>query len=61
MLPKSETDYVWVPPRIELAKKGDYIPGEGVIVKGNKIYSDGFGFVNIDKKKVIRVVPLVGG
>ncbi|MGC8816970.1 MAG: hypothetical protein ACP5PX_04080 [Candidatus Hadarchaeum sp.] len=60
-LPKSETDYVWVSPGTELAKKGEYVPGEGVCVRGNKIYADSFGFVNIDKKKVIRVVPLAGG
>ena len=59
--PKSETDYVWVSPGTELAKKGDYILGTGVIVKGNKIYSERFGFVNVDRKKVIRIVPLAGG
>ncbi len=59
--PKSDTDYIWVSPGTELAKKGDYTLGEGVIVKGNKIYAQSFGFVNIDKKKVIRIVPLAGG
>jgi exosome complex RNA-binding protein Rrp4 len=59
--PKSETDYVWVAPGTELAKKGDYTPGTGVYIKGNKIYAERFGFVNIDRKKVIRIVPLAGG
>jgi len=59
--PKSETDYIWVSPGTELAKKGDYIPGTGVYIKGNKIYAERFGFVNVDRKKVIRIVPLAGG
>ena len=59
--PKSETDYVWVAPGTELAKKGDYVLGAGVIIKGNKIYAERFGFVNVDRKKVIRIVPLAGG
>ncbi|MEM4201822.1 MAG: hypothetical protein QW786_01260 [Candidatus Hadarchaeum sp.] len=59
--PQSETDYIWVSPGMELAKKGEYIPGEGVCVKGKKLYAKNFGFVNVDKRKVIRVVPLAGG
>jgi exosome complex RNA-binding protein Rrp4 len=59
--PQSETDYVWVSPGVELAKKGEYIPGAGVYVRGNKIYAGSFGFVNVDRKKVIRVIPLAGG
>ena len=59
--PKSETDYVWVSPGTELAKKGDYVLGNGVYVKGSKIYAERFGFVNVDSKKVIRIVPLAGG
>lgn len=60
-MPKSETDYVWVAPGTELGKKGDFIPGNGVCVKRGKLYSERFGFVNIDKKKVIKIVPLAGG
>ncbi|MBC7218741.1 MAG: hypothetical protein H5T49_01195 [Hadesarchaea archaeon] len=59
--PKSETDYVWVSPGTELAETDEYLPGTGVYVKGKKIYAKSFGFVNVDKKKVIRVVPLAGG
>lgn len=60
-LPKSETDYIWVSPGMELAKRGEYIPGEGVCIRGKKLYAKSFGFVNIDKNKVIRVIPLAGG
>ncbi len=60
-LPKLETDYIWVSPNTELVKKGDFVPGTGVVVKRGKLFSDCFGFVNIDKKKVIRIVPLAGG
>lgn len=60
-LPKSPTDYVWVAPNTELGREGDFIPGTGVYQKNGKLYSERFGFVNIDKKKVIRIVPLAGG
>ncbi|MGQ9788062.1 MAG: hypothetical protein ACUVQM_01920 [Candidatus Hadarchaeaceae archaeon] len=59
--PKSATDYVWVSPGTELAKTDEYSPGTGVYVKGKKIYAKSFGFVNVDRKRVIKVVPLAGG
>ncbi len=61
MLPKSGTDFVWVAPDTELGKEGEFIPGSGVYAKRGKLYSEKVGFVNIDKKKVIRVVALAGG
>lgn len=60
-LPKSEVDYVWVGTNTELGNEGDFTPGTGVIIERGKLYSERVGFVNIDKNKVIRVVPLAGG
>lgn len=60
-LPKSEIDYVWVPPNRELVKEGDFVPGTGVYVERGKLYSERVGFVTIDRNNVIRIVPLAGG
>lgn len=60
-LPRSGIDLVWVAPDTELGKEGEFTAGPGVYEKRGKLYAQSYGFVNIDKKKVMRVVTIGGG